>query len=83
MQNFKVLTGQLYKPNEAAHLALLRGLCWGRGSSAGGWSSQLALVLCWWDILHRDSMWCNMVDLTWCGNIHQVIGLHLNLISRW
>lgn len=25
----------------------------------------------------------DVVDLTWCGHIDQIVGLNFNLISRW
>lgn len=27
-------------------------------------------------------MWCDVVDLPRCGDVHQVVGLHLDFVSR-
>lgn len=35
------------------------------------------------DVLNRNTMWGDVVDLTWCGHVDQIVGLNLDLISRW
>lgn len=72
----------------AAHLAHLGGggLC-KRGRRAGGGSGRglswmLGSCSCYWNILDRNSVWGDVVDLARCGHIDQVIGLDLNLVAR-
>lgn len=45
----------------------------------------MALVLCWscrGDVLHRDAVWRDVVDLPRGGDVHQVVGLHLDFVPR-
>lgn len=54
-------------------------------SSAGG-SCWLGLVLRWMgygEVLNRDTVWGNVVDLAGCSHVDQVISLNLNLVSGW
>lgn len=38
--------------------------------------------LCYGDVLNRDAMRGNVVDLAWSGHVNQIIGLNLNLVAR-
>ena len=38
--------------------------------------------ICWY-VLYRNTMWGDVVDLAWRGNVDEIIGLNLNLISWW
>lgn len=43
-------------------------------------------MLCWsrrGDVLHRDAVRRDVMDLPRGGDIHQVVGLHLDFVSRW
>lgn len=70
-----------------SHLADLgwRGLgWWGRGHCYGC-GRRLGLELRGrghWEVLHRDALRCNVVDLSWRGDIDQVVGLNLDLVAR-
>lgn len=35
------------------------------------------------DVLNRNTVWGNIVDLAWCGHVDQIVSLNLNLVSRW
>lgn len=68
------------------YLAFLRRLCGGGGAGTGGLCTRVALVRCrscQRDVLHRDAVWRDVVDLPRRGYIHQVVGLHLDFVPRW
>lgn len=35
------------------------------------------------DVLDRNAMWGDVVDLTGCSNIDQVVGLDFDLVAGW
>lgn len=83
---FRICLLQRKSRRKQLYLAFLRRLCGGSGACTGGLCTRVALVLCrscQRDVLHRDAMWRDVVDLPRRGYIHQVVGLHLDFVPRW
>lgn len=55
-----------------------------RGGAGGGcWLGLVRRWMGYGEVLNRDTVRGNVVDLAGCGHVDQVIGLNLNFVTGW